>query len=203
MASLSAADTICLMACLCVYEFLRDEQKRVVQRCFSLNMSDTVSIHYRNIHLFSLESSQQLYMYMESSQQLTAALNCGVFFLNNIASISKPQRDLSVSLFQEENFHVQFLLIYLALFLALSLSFTFSALFLSQLSCVILHSHVSAHCLSHFLRCGLSLSCALLCVLSLSVLLLTLVHSCSCSCSLFFPCLHDFSYAHPLPHVCS
>lgn len=125
MASLSAADTICLMACLCVYEFLRDEQKRVVQRCFSLNMSDTVSIHYRNIHLFSLESSQQLYMYMESSQQLTAALNCGFFFLNNIASISKPQRDLSVSLFQEENFHVQFLLIYLALFLALSLSFTF------------------------------------------------------------------------------
>lgn len=86
--------------------------------------------------------------------------------------------------------------------LSVSLSHS-SALFLSLLSCVILHSHVSAHCLSHFLRCGLSLSCALLCVLSLSVLLLTLVHSCSCSCSLFFPCLHDFSYAHPLPHVCS
>lgn len=29
MVSLNAADTICLIACSCAYEFLRDEQERV------------------------------------------------------------------------------------------------------------------------------------------------------------------------------
>lgn len=32
MVPLDAADTICLVACLCVYEFLRGEQEGVVQR---------------------------------------------------------------------------------------------------------------------------------------------------------------------------
>lgn len=38
MVSLNAADTICLMARLCVYEFLRDEQERVVQRSTAFHL---------------------------------------------------------------------------------------------------------------------------------------------------------------------
>lgn len=86
----------------------------------------------------------------------------------------------------------------------LSVSLSHSpALFLSHSSCAVLHSPMPAHCLIHFLRCGLSLSCALLWVLSLYVLLLILAHSLSCSCSLAFPCLHDLSYTHSLSHLCS
>lgn len=38
MVPLDAADTICLMACLCVYEFLRDEQEGVVQRSTAFHL---------------------------------------------------------------------------------------------------------------------------------------------------------------------
>lgn len=38
MVPLDAADKICLMACLCVYEFLRDEQEGVVQRSTAFHL---------------------------------------------------------------------------------------------------------------------------------------------------------------------
>lgn len=72
-----------------------------------------------------------------------------------------------------------------------SLFLSSSALFLSYLSCAILHFHMPAHCFSHFLRCDLPLSCAFLCVLSLSILFTS---PCTLPFLLLLPCFPLFSW---------
>lgn len=53
MMPLDAADTICLMACLCFYEFLRDEREGVVQRSTDLHlMYQIVSVYISKSCIF-------------------------------------------------------------------------------------------------------------------------------------------------------
>lgn len=111
-----------------------------------------------------------IYKYI-SGEQLAGALNCGLFSLSNIASIGKPQGDLSVLFFKKRIF-----------------MFSFSSFVSSSLPCsqFLLHILLPCSCHTHPVQ-----YCTLPCLLTASYIfsgVVCLFHGLSCGC------YHSMSY---------
>lgn len=188
---------------MCLWVSTRWTGKRVVQRSTAFHLVCQYSQYPLQNHMYIQFS---IYKYI-SGEQLTGALNCGLFSLNNISSIGKPQRDLSVHFFRKRIFMFSF-----SSFISPSLpctlpcsQFLFHILLLCSchtdpvqycsLPCLLTASYIFSGvvCLFHVLSYG--------CYHSMSYYLSLHTHSCFCSFS--FPCLHDLSYTHSLSHLCS